>query len=33
MGHAYAGMPTVVYAEVEGEGWSSMAEVEDAGGD
>jgi quinol monooxygenase YgiN len=32
MGHAYAGMPTVVHAEVDGEGWSSMAEVEDPGG-
>ena len=28
MGHAYAGMPTVVYAEVDGDGWSPMAEVQ-----
>lgn len=33
MGHAYAGMPTVVHAEVPGEGWSAMAEVEGAAGD
>ncbi len=29
MGHAYARMPTVVYAEVPGEGWSAMAEAQD----
>ena len=28
MGHAYSGMPEVVYAEVDADGWSSMAEVE-----
>jgi quinol monooxygenase YgiN len=28
MGHAYAGMPTVVHAEVDAEGWSAMAEVQ-----
>jgi len=30
MGHAYAGMPEVVHVEVDGEGWSRMAEVERA---
>jgi quinol monooxygenase YgiN len=30
MGHAYAGMPEVVHVEVDGEGWSGMAEVERA---
>jgi len=30
MGHAYAGMPEVVYAEVPGEGWSAMAEAQGA---
>ena len=33
MGHAYAGMPTVVHVEVPGEGWSAMAEVQDAAAD
>ena len=30
MGHAYSGMPEVVHVEVPGEGWSAMAEVQDA---
>ena len=33
MGHAYRGMPEVVHVEVSGEGWSAMAEVEDAAAD
>lgn len=27
MGHAYAGMPEVLYFETDGEGWSPMTEV------
>jgi quinol monooxygenase YgiN len=33
MGHAYAGMPEVVHVEVDGEGWSPMAEAQQAAED
>ena len=33
MGHAYSGMPEVIHVEVAGEGWSAMAEVQDATAD